>query len=296
MLRVLLSACAVLFVSVVTADACPTFAKSGTYLSFTGDQLYSPQSYSTMATGGAMLSNCGISGAGSVSASPQYTLNLSGMQGYDLEIQVNSSCDATLLVNSANGIWYFDDDSNGNLDPMLRISGSDALNGQVDVWVGTLGSNCSATIEFETWTATTAAPSNSGNCPTIGLTGPSYHLNGPQLYSPTNFAASAYGSGEISGCGLPGHGWFTPAPQFSFNLSQMQGYRLELQVNASCDTVMLVNTADGTWLFDDDSNGNLDPLINVYGPSALNGRVDVWLGTYNGQSCPANLELETWTN
>jgi len=51
------------------------------------------------------------------------------MQGYDLEIQVNSSCDATLLVNSANGIWYFDDDSNGNLDPMLRISGSDTLNG-----------------------------------------------------------------------------------------------------------------------------------------------------------------------
>jgi hypothetical protein len=26
----------------------------------------------------------------------------------------------------------------------------------------------------------------------------------------------------------------------------------------------------------------------------LNGRVDVWVGTYGGTSCPATIELETW--
>ncbi len=296
MMRFLWAAVAIVLGFSAPAVACPTFEKGGMRLTFTGDQLFSPQSFATTATGGVMLGNCGIEGNGATSASPQYTLNLSGMQGYDLEIQVNSQCDATLLVNTANGVWHFDDDSNGSLDPMLRLSGQDALNGQVDVWVGTLGANCPATIQFETWTANAMAPVNSGNCPTIGLTGPSYDLNGPQLYTPSTFSASAYGSTDISGCGLPGHGWFTPAPQFSFNLSQMQGYRLEMQVTASCDTVMLVNSADGTWYFDDDSNGNLNPLVNIVGESSLNGRVDVWLGTYNGVSCPASLELETWAN
>jgi hypothetical protein len=65
---------------------------------------------------------------------------LSGMQSYGrLEIEVNSSCDTTLLVRDAYGQWYFDDDRGGNLTPELNLRNMAALNGRIDVWVGTYG-------------------------------------------------------------------------------------------------------------------------------------------------------------
>jgi hypothetical protein len=57
---------------------------------------------------------------------------------------------------------------------------------------------------------------------------------------------------------------------------------------------MLVRTPDGQWHYDDDFNGNLNPRINLTNTVALNGRVDVWVGTYGGTTCPATIELETW--
>ena len=78
----------------------------------------------------------------------------------------------------------------------------------------------------------------------------------------------------------------------------MEGYgRLEIEVtSASCDTTLLVNTPNTTWYFDDDSRGNLQPELNIPSSGALNGRLDLWVGTYNGSSCPATVELETWYN
>lgn len=104
------------------------------------------------------------------------------------------------------------------------------------------------------------------------------------------------GGADVNGCGLPGFGYASQAPQYSFYLSGMDAYRLEMIVNSSCDTTLLVNTADGQWFYDDDSAGNLNPLLNLRGGNLLNGRVDVWLGSYSGAACPATLSLETWNN
>jgi hypothetical protein len=30
--------------------------------------------------------------------------------------------------------------------------------------------------------------------------------------------------------------------------------------------------------------------------AALNGRIDVWVGTYGNDSCPASVEFETWSS
>jgi hypothetical protein len=35
----------------------------------------------------------------------------------------------------------------------------------------------------------------------------------------------------------------------------MQGRELDLFVNSQCDPALLVNTADGQWLFNDDDEG-----------------------------------------
>ena len=44
----------------------------------------------------------------------------------------------------------------------------------------------------------------------------------------------------------------------------MEGYqRLEIEVEGQCDTTLLVNTPSTQWYFDDDSRGNLQPLLNI---------------------------------
>jgi len=46
-------------------------------------------------------------------------------------------------------------------------------------------------------------------------------------------------------------------------------------------------------LYDDDDNGNLDPKIRLTNPAA-NGIYDIWIGTYNGATCDAQLIIETF--
>ena len=106
----------------------------------------------------------------------------------------------------------------------------------------------------------------------------------------------ATGTTQLSGCGIPGtRGYADPAPSYSFDLSGMGGYRLDLSAEAACDATMLVHTPDGRWHFDDDGNGNLDPLISLRPPTALEGRVDVWVGTLRPTPCAAPLRLESFT-
>jgi len=134
-------------------------------------------------------------------------------------------------------------------------------------------------------------------CPTIGMTGVSYNMSGDQLYSPQTLNVTAGGPNNLSNCGFNHAGYVISAPDFSFYLSGMGNYRLEIEVNGgNCDTMLLVNSANGTWFYDDDSNGNLQPVVNIQGGQHTNGRVDVWVGTYNGDYCNATLEMETWNN
>ena len=310
------------------AAACPTYGQTGASYTYTGDQLYTPQSFGVVAGGQYNIANCGLPGVnrtGWVTSAPDFSFYLSGMDQYYLVADVVSQCDSILLVNTANTTWMFDDDSNGNLDPRLEIRGANNLNGRLDVWVGTYnGTYCDATLNMETWYAQAPAPGGgggggfqpapqppapapqppapapqpAGGCPTWSQPGQTVYLTGQQLYSPTSYNVQAGGNTNISSCGVGGRGYAYPTPHYSFMLSGMEAYgRLEIEVtSASCDTTLLVNTPNTTWYFDDDSRGSLQPLLNIPSSANLNGRLDMWVGTYNGTSCPATVELETWYN
>ena len=108
----------------------------------------------------------------------------------------------------------------------------------------------------------------------------------------SSYSLTAMGGADLFNCiGIPGGRGYAPqAPQYSFFLSGMSGYELDLSVQADCDTVMVVNSADATWYFDDDSGGgSLNPALRIPGGAGLEGRLDVWVGTYGGGSCPATL-------
>lgn len=146
---------------------------------------------------------------------------------------------------------------------------------------------------------------------TIGFTGtamacPDYNLSpqeayqatGQQLYQKRGFDVVAGGNHYIWNCSHirpgtdTGAGYFPASPDFSFQLSGMSRYQLEVSVISECDAALLINTASASWYYDDDDNGNLDPSILLTRPA--DGRIDIWIGTYDGEYCNAQLQLETF--
>ena len=136
-------------------------------------------------------------------------------------------------------------------------------------------------------------------CPNFNASaGESYRATGRDLFDTKGFNVRAGGDNYIWNCPNvrpgtdTGAGYFPTAPDFSFQLSGMGAYRLEVRVVSECDSALLINTSSSNWYYDDDDNGNYDPKIVLTRPS--DGRVDVWIGTYDGVYCDAQLQLETF--
>ncbi|AGI68398.1 putative Y2126 family protein [Octadecabacter antarcticus 307] len=132
-------------------------------------------------------------------------------------------------------------------------------------------------------------------CPDYTIWGTnSYNSSGDQLYSPRSFNITAGGENYLPNCGFSSNetGYFTTTPDFSFDLGNMNGYQLVISVVSNCDAALLVNSADTQWFYDDDSNGQSDPRLDLINLGS--GVLDVWVGTYNGAYCDATLTLETF--
>ena len=80
--------------------------------------------------------------------------------------------------------------------------------------------------------------------------------------------------------------WVAPRPDFRVYYAA-GSYPLTFYVESSADTTLLINLPDGTWVADDDSGGNLNPLIRLAVPQS--GRYDIFVGTYRGGTAPARL-------
>lgn len=148
--------------------------------------------------------------------------------------------------------------------------------------------------------ASFAMGSTASACPNPNLpdTYGTYQASGQQLYSKRSFNLQAGGDQRITNCSNVqprtdrGDGYVTSAPDFSFTLSGMNRYSLVISVISQCDSVLLINTGSVSWYYDDDDNGNADARISLTRPA--NGRIDVWVGTYDGTLCDAQLSLETF--
>jgi hypothetical protein len=119
-----------------------------------------------------------------------------------------------------------------------------------------------------------------------------FYTNGQDLWSPNSYSVMAGGNQLLRNCGFSEPGYVISSPDFEFSIDGLQGYnRLNIRVDGSCDTVLLVNDSTGQWWFNDDSNG-FDPSIDIYNP--VNGTWDIWVGTYGPNTCSATLTLETF--
>ena len=148
---VLASAALFALPTLAAAQACPSYAVSGAPLNYTAESAYIPQSVGVVAGGTLNLSACGsIPGVGYIVENPDFTMQYTDLgMGRQLEFRVTAACDAVLLINAADGQWYFNDDANGS-NPALRLSV--APSGQYDIWVGTFDTMpCDASLTVETF-------------------------------------------------------------------------------------------------------------------------------------------------
>ena len=138
-------------------------------------------------------------------------------------------------------------------------------------------------------------------CPDYSLWGvEQYTITGAELWSPARFNVLAGGDRNLGQCRInwlnhsgQATGWVIEEPDFSITINQLGGYELEFRVESNCDTVLAVNTAAANWYFDDDDGNNLNGKIRFTNPAA-NGIYDIWIGTYDGNTCNAQLVIETF--
>lgn len=142
------------------AAACPTISTGAQQYSFSGTQLRSPVGIDVVAGGSYDLASCGhiYNNLGSdqlqysgtyFTGQPDFSIYLSDMGRYKLDIRVVSACDAALLINTGAVNWYFDDDDLGNLDPRIWLTRPSG--GRMDIWIGALDGPCNAQLQLETY-------------------------------------------------------------------------------------------------------------------------------------------------
>lgn len=103
---------------------------------------------------------------------------------------------------------------------------------------------------------------------------------------PFRRSMTAGGSSNLSQLGY--YGYVAEAPDFSLNYTS-GFFSLTIKVeDTNADTVLLVNGPNGSWHFNDDTNG-LDPSITFNNPA--DGRYDIWIGTFDGNFADSTLVI-----
>lgn len=131
-------------------------------------------------------------------------------------------------------------------------------------------------------------------CPDYAKSGKKYEFSAEDAYSAKTYTIEAGGNLDLSECAkMPGEGWVTEAPDFTFKLTANPNNRaIEFKVTSKCDSVLLINTPTSKWQFDDDSNGALDPKIRI--SAATTGYYDIWIGNVEKGYCDATLKVEAF--
>lgn len=146
-------------------------------------------------------------------------------------------------------------------------------------------------------TAVFTAPTVASACPQLGLDADVVlEYSARDLSDGKSFRVLAGGDRDLDHCSsLHGAGDATgfvgENPDIEVYLSRVTGYSLDIRVVAECDSVLLVNTGNGNWFFDDDDGRGDDPRITLSRPSE--GLYDIWVGTYGDDTCKARLYLAT---
>jgi hypothetical protein len=85
------------------------------------------------------------------------------------------------------------------------------------------------------------------------------------------------------------YGFVANAPDTDFYYEGNNVATLYIYAESDSDTMILINTPDGSWRCDDDSHGELNPLLTL--TNAPSGLYNIWVGTYGNAMVSATLNI-----
>ncbi len=253
---------------------------------------------------------------GLVTARPQYAVNYAGGAA-PLYLAATSSADAVMVVNTPDGRWLCDDDSAGQLNPGLMITGPAA--GRYDIWVGVYNESeapAQLTISSRAFDGAGGAdvaepPFQDPIAPQLRpVAGGDLNPNAPPSDGTSTLTAgfaddprtspvTAGGPVDAENLGGLCVGWVSAAPQHVLTYEANNTFDLFLSAEADegQDLVMVVQTPNGEFLCNDD-RGDVDyaegagyfPGLQISDPEA--GDYTIWVGTYDqGATIAAQLNM-----
>ena len=106
-------------------------------------------------------------------------------------------------------------------------------------------------------------------------------LRGGFLPDPHTVQITSGGSLDASGMSLaPGcRGYVTRRPDYIVDYQDAASF-LRFYAVSQGDTTLVINDAAGRWHCNDDSNGGLNPTVDISNPPS--GQYDIWVGSYRG--------------
>lgn len=290
----------------ISVSALPAAAQSlntganGVYGQVRLQSGFEPDPHSVSVQAGGTIDAATAAGAnctGMIAQRPDFTLRYRA-GGLPLYISATSDGDTTIAVRGPDGAWHCDDDSAGNLNPVVHIASPG--NGRYQIWVGTFGDGSTSTPAMlhisELRAGGDVAETDTMPDPSLEPAFGSITLAGGFLPDPHTAAIQAGGSFAASGLPAAGcTGFVATAPDYRVSFTP-GSLPLIFSVAADADTTLVVNTPDGQWHCDDDSgNIGMNPMLRFEAPQS--GQYDIWVGTFAGGAlAPSTLHVSELTS
>ena len=220
---------------------------------------------------------------GYATSNPDYKLQWGQDDPGLLKIWVESDEDTTLVINDSYGNWHCDDDSFGDLNPMVELDA--AGDGRYDIWVGSYEANSNHSSVLHISELSNVSSSSSGSLDySADSNFGSVSLAAGFWPDPHTVSITSGGNVDLSEA-VPGEdcaGYATSNPDFKLRWEQDDPGLLKIWVESNEDTTLVINDSNGNWHCDDDSYGDLNPVVELN--AAGDGRFDIWVGSYEANS------------
>lgn len=248
-------------------------------------------------------------------SAPDLDVSYSGSGNLALTFSAASSSDVAVLVHTPDGRWFCDDDgAEAPLNAKLTIQRPGA--GTYSVWVLTYAETDDRPLAYvgvselerevneddPYGNGARGSTSGAGESRIVdggsgndGATGEMPNWMATPLYGEISLSAgftpdphvqtvTAGGRSRnpVNGNGCRGYINLS-APDFEVNY-EAGTLPLHFYVTSDEDTSLLVYTADGRWICDDDGGEGLNPHIEIASPAS--GSYQIWVGTYGERSIP----------
>jgi len=268
----------------LTLLAAPAYAQqlnsgaSGRYGQVSLRSGFTPDPHnSTVSAGGAYdAAQVGESCRGYIDTRASFTLRYRAGE-LPLFIGAVSDADTTIVVRAPDGSWHCDDDSGGNLNPV--VSWETPRSGRYQVWVGRFGvqSELAAAAVHISEVGGPSQPEQAGE-PDYSLD-PAYGaIDLAAGFMPDPHSVEVAAGGGFDASAISCAGWIATAPDFRVNWTAGSGeLPLTFHVTSEADTTLVINDAQGNWVCNDDTDG-LNPVVSF--ANAPSGQYDVWVGTF----------------